>query len=68
MCPSWLFVSGKLTELGYCKKGRNRMNAMDIIQPLGIVVGVIVVVAVVYLAGTSVKARRDERRGGSHRR
>lgn len=44
------------------------MNAMDIIQPLGIVVGVIVVVAVVYLAGTSVKARRDERRGGSHRR
>ena len=29
------------------------MSAMDIIQPLGIVVGVIVIVAVVYFAGTA---------------
>ena len=49
------------------------MSAMDIIQPLGIVVGVIVIVAVVYFAGTAIKARREERRaqsgrGGRHRR
>ncbi len=44
------------------------MSAMDIIQPLGIVLGVIVLVAAVYLVGTSILARREERsnRRGKH--
>lgn len=44
------------------------MSALDIIQPLGIVLGVIVAVAIAYLAGTSLKARREERAGrrGKH--
>lgn len=44
------------------------MSAMDILQPLGIVLGVIVAVATIYLAGTSIMARREERsnRRGKH--
>lgn len=68
LCRPGVLVSGKLNELDHTKKGRERMNAMDILQPLGIVLGVIVVVAVVYFVGTAIKGRREERRGGSHRR
>lgn len=44
------------------------MGPMDILQPLGIVVGVIVLVAVAYFAGTSIKARLGSRRDDDAKR